>query len=364
MKKKKILHVLGGLDHGGAEAFIMNALRFIDHSKYEFGIATFMKPKNGEKFDFEDELKAMGVKLYHVADNRFKNPLKFEKDIADLIKNNGYETVHSHIDFMSALVLAGAKKGGAKKRIAHSHSINNMKINSKKMQLISGVLRRKLNRVATERVACGEDAGRFLFGPKQRFTVIHNGVDLERFRFNANTRHKMRVKCGFDDDEMILLNIGRLEEVKNHGKLIDIFGDYLRKNKNAHLVIIGNGSQREMIEEKIASERLDDYITLIPAQDKVELYYMMADVFVMPSLFEGIPNVGVEAQACGMKCLFSDRVPRETKILDSAEFIPLNGDWLSSIRRAENRNAAVKQPDMKAFDIKETVKLLEAVYDK
>lgn len=364
MKKQKILHVLGGLDHGGAEAFIMNALRFINRSKYEFGIATFMQPKNGEKFDFEDELKAMGVKLYHVADNRFKNPLKFENDIAKLVKENGYTTVHSHIDFMSALVLAGAKKGGATKRIAHSHSVNNMKINSKKMQLISGVLRRKLNRVATERIACGEDAGKFLFGPKQRFTVIHNGVDLERFRFNANTRHKMRVKCGFDDDEMILLNIGRLEEVKNHGKVIDIFGDYLRKNKKAHLIIIGNGSLKEMIEEKIASERLGDYVTLIPAQDKVELYYMMADVFVMPSLFEGIPNVGVEAQACGMKCLFSDKVPREVKILDSTEFIPLNGDWLGSIKRAENRNAAVKQPGVKAFDIKETVKALEAVYDK
>ena len=364
MKKQKILHILGGLDHGGAEAFIMNALRFIDRSKYEFGIATFMQPKNGEKFDFEDELKAMGVKLYHVADNRFKNPLKFENDIAKIVKDNRYEAVHSHIDFMSALVLAGAKKCGAKKRIAHSHSVNNMKINSKKMQLVSAVLRRKLNRVATERIACGEDAGKFLYGPKQKFEVIHNGVDLERFRFNGNTRHKMRVKCGFSDDDMILLNIGRIEKVKNQGKLIDIFGDYSRKNKNSHLIIIGSGSEEEMLKEKIASERLEDNVTLIPAQDKVELYYMMADVFVMPSLFEGIPNVGVEAQACGMKCLFSDKVPREIKILDSTEFIPLNGDWVSSIKRAENRNAAVRQPGMKAFDIKETVKLLEAVYDK
>ena len=364
MKKRKILHVLGGLDHGGAEAFIINALRFIDRSKYDFGIATFMTPKNGEKFDLEDELKEMGVKLYHVVDNRFKNPLKFESDIAKIVKDNRYDTVHSHIDFMSALVLTGAKKGGAKKRIAHSHSVSNMKLSSRRARLVSGFLRRKLNRVATDRIACGEDAGKFLYGPKQKFEVIHNGVDLERFRFNANTRHKMRVKCGFDDNDMILLNIGRLEAVKNHSHLIDIFGDYSRKNKNSHLIIIGSGSEEEMLKEKIASERLEDSITLIPAQNKVELYYMMADVFVMPSLFEGIPNVGVEAQACGMECLFSDKVPREIKILDSTEFIPLNGDWLSSIKRAENRNMAVKQPGMKAFDIKETVKLLEAVYDK
>ncbi len=364
MKKQKILHVLGGLDHGGAESFLMNALRFIDHSKYEFGIATFMQPKNGEKFDFEDELKKMGVKLYHVADNRFKNPLKFENDIAKIVKDNGYKTVHSHIDFMSALVLTGAKKGGATKRIAHSHSTNNMKINSKPMQVVSGVLRRKLNRVATDRVACGEDAGKFLFGAKQRFVVVHNGIDLERFRFNANTRHKMREQCGFNEDDMILLNVGRYEKVKNHEKLIDIFGDYSRKHKNAHLLIIGDGSLKEALEEKIASERLEKSVTLLPSQDKVERYFMMADVFVMPSLFEGIPNVGIEAQACGMKCLFSDKVPKEVKILDSTEFIPLNGDWLKAIKRAENRNMATKQPGMKAFNIKETVKILESVYDK
>jgi glycosyltransferase involved in cell wall biosynthesis len=224
---------------------------------------------------------------------------------------------------MSALVLTGAKKGGAAKRIAHSHSTNNMKINSKPMQVVSGVLRRKLNRVATDRVACGEDAGKFLFGAKQRFIVVHNGIDLERFRFNANTRHKMREQCGFNEDDMILLNVGRYEKVKNHEKLIDIFGDYSRKHKNAHLLIIGDGSLKEALEEKIASERLEKSVTLLPSQDKVERYFMMADVFVMPSLFEGIPNVGVEAQACGMKptaYLRNIAINGAVNVYDAAEF--------------------------------------------
>ncbi|MBP5634104.1 glycosyltransferase [Candidatus Saccharibacteria bacterium] len=362
--KKKILHILGGLDHGGAEAYLVNSLRNIDHSKYEFGVVTFMPPREGDKYAYEDELKAMGVKLYRVTDTRFKNPRKFEADIAKIVKDGNYGIVHSHIDFMSALSLTGAKKGGAKVRIAHSHNTNNTKINSKKMRLISAVLRKKLNRVATVRVACGEAAGEFLFGKGKPFTVIHNGIDLNRFRFNANTRHKMREKCGFDDDAIILLNIGRLEAQKNQEHLIDIFGDYSRKHKNAYLMILGDGSLRKTLEDKIAGERLGEKVLLMPPQSDTERYYAMADIFMLPSLFEGVPTVGIEAQASGLKCLFSDKVPAETKLIDSTEFIPLDGDWLGAMKPAEDRGAAVKDSRVKAYDIKETVKKLEEVYDK
>lgn len=361
---KKILHILGGLDRGGAESFLMNMFRNIDRSKYKFGVVTFMQPLDGDKFVFEDELREMGIKLYRVEDTRFKNPRKFEADIAKIVKDGGYDIVHSHIDFMSALSLTGAKKGGAKVRIAHSHSTNNSKINSKKMQLISAVLRKKLNGVATERVACGQAAGEFLFGKKQRFTVVPNGIELEKFRFNSNTRHKMREQCGFDDDAIILLHIGRLEAVKNQERLIDIFGDYSRKHKNAYLIIIGDGSLKKAIEDKIAGERLGEKVLLMPSQSGIERYYMMADIFLLPSLFEGVPNVGIEAQASGMKCLFSDKVPAETKLIDSTEFIPLDGDWLSAIKPVEDRGAAIKDPRMKEFDVKNTVKKLEAIYDK
>ncbi|MBR5419401.1 glycosyltransferase [Candidatus Saccharibacteria bacterium] len=361
---KKILHILGGLDHGGAESYLMNTLRNIDRSKYKFGIVTFMPPREGEKYAFEDELREMGVKLYRVADTRFRNPRKFEASIAAIVKDDGYEIVHSHIDFMSALSLAGAKKGGAKKLIAHSHNTNNSKINSKKMQLVSSVLRRKLNRLATERIACGQAAGEFLFGKGRDFTVIHNGIDLRQFRFDANKRHKMREKCGFDDDAVILLNVGRLEAQKNQEHLIDIFGDYSRKNKNAYLMILGDGSLEEALEDKIASERLGEKVLLMPAQSGIERYYMMADIFMLPSLFEGVPTVGIEAQACGMKCLFSDKVPVETKLIDSTEFIPLDGDWLSRIKPVEDRVGAVKDPRVIEYDIRNTVKKLEEVYDK
>jgi glycosyltransferase involved in cell wall biosynthesis len=360
----KILHIIGGLDRGGAESYLMNTLRNIDHAKYKFGVLCFLSPRNGEKYAYEDELKSLGVEIIRISDNRFRCPTKFISDIAEVVKKGGYDTVHSHIDFMSALSLAGARKGGAVKRIAHSHNTNNSKINSPAMRAISAALRRKLNREATVRLACGEDAGRFLYGPRQRFVVIHNGINLQTYRYNANTRQMMRAKLGIDEKAMVLLNIGRLEAQKNQEQLIDIFADYSRKHSDARLVIVGEGSLKEALEDKIASERLGKQVLLLPAQDGVERFYSMADVFILPSLFEGVPTVGIEAQASGLKCLFSDKVPAETKLLDSAEFLPLNGDWLSAIKPATDRGDAIKNKKVQEYDIKNTVKTLENIYDK
>lgn len=361
---KKVLHVIAGLDRGGAESYLMNSLRHINRKKYKFGVVTFLPPRDGKKFAHEDELEALGVKIYRIKDNRFRHPRKFEADIAKIVKEDGYDIVHSHIDFMSALSLTGAKKGGATKRIAHSHNTNNTKLQSKKMRLAAAVLRRKLNGVATVRLACGTEAGEFLYGKKQRFTVIHNGVDLEKFRFNGNTRRRMRQQCGFDENAVLLLDIARLEPQKNLERLVDIFGDYSRKHPEAYLLIIGDGSLKEDLEDKIASERLEGSVILMPPQNDIERFYTMCDVFLMPSLFEGVPTAGIEAQVSGMKCIFSDKVPQETKILDTTEFLPLDGDWLSAITCNKERNKAFRQPGMDGYDITKTVLKLEEVYDK
>ena len=364
MKKKKILHIIGGMDRGGAESYIMNTLRNIDREKYKFAILTFLPPRDGKKFVYEDELKELGVEILKVTDNRFRHPRKFIADVAKIVSDGKYDIVHSHIDFMSSLSLAGARKGGASRRIAHSHNTNNSKISSKKMKIAASLLRRKLNREATDRLACGQDAGEFLYGKRMRFTIIHNGIDIQKFRYNSNSRHAMREKLKIGDDATVLLNIGRFEAQKNQEYLVSIFADYVRKYKDAKLVIIGEGSLEENIRDKIASERLEDSVILLPAQDGMERYYSMADVFVLPSLFEGVPTVGIEAQASGLKCLFSTNVPEETKLLDSAEFLPLEENWTSHIVPAGKRADAVKNPAVLEYDIKSTVKALEKVYDK
>ena len=134
---KNVLHIVGGLDRGGAEAYIMNTLRNIDRKKYRFIIATFMAPSNGDKYAYQDELETLGVEIVRLRDTRFSNPRDFEKQIEILVRKRGINIVHSHIDFMSALTLAGAKRGGAEKLIAHSHSTNNTKMKSPIKKFIS-----------------------------------------------------------------------------------------------------------------------------------------------------------------------------------------------------------------------------------
>ena len=363
---KKILHIIGGLDRGGAESYIMNSLRNIDRKKYKFGILTFLAPRDGDKYVYEDELRELGVEIIRIADNRFRKPHKFINDVAKVVSEGKYDIVHSHIDFMSALSLAGARKGGAKQRIAHSHNTNNTKINSPAKRALCATLRKKLNHEATIRLACGEDAGRFLYGARQRFTVIHNGINLQDFRFNANVRQKMRAQYDITEDATVLLNIGRFEAQKNQEQLIDIFADYWRKHKDSKLVIVGEGSLKQALEDKIASERMGNEVLLLPAQDGVAKLYSMSDVFLLPSLFEGVPTVGIEAQVNGLKCLFSDKVPAETKLLDSAEFLSLEENWRDKIvpTPVKNRGDAVKEAKIQEYDIKNTVKTLEKVYDK
>lgn len=361
----KILHVIGGMDRGGAESYIMNSLRNIDREKYQCDILTFLAPRDGKKYVYEDELKTLGVKIIQIEDNRFKKPIKFIKDVEKVLREGGYDVIHSHIDFMSAITLRAARNAGVKKRISHSHNTNNSNLKKPLLKACSNVFRRQINREATMRLACGEDAGRFLYGAKQEFRVIHNGIDIQRFRYNSNTRKMMRAKLGIDDDAVVLLNVGRFEEQKNQEHLIDIFGDYVRKNKTAKLVIIGEGSLRQNLEDKIASERLEKSVMLLPAQDNMERFYSMADIFILPSLFEGVPTVGIEAQASGLKCLFSNNVPEETKLLDSAEFLPLEDNWTSKIIAvADKRGDAIKNAKVQEYAIENTVKALEKAYDE
>ena len=134
---KNVLHIVGGLDRGGAEAYIMNTLRNIDRKKYHFIIAAFMNPSDGNKYAYQDELDKLGIEIVRLRDTRFSNPRDFEKQIELLVRKRGIDIVHSHIDFMSALTLAGAKRGGAEKLIAHCHSTNNAKMKSPIKKFIS-----------------------------------------------------------------------------------------------------------------------------------------------------------------------------------------------------------------------------------
>lgn len=364
---KKILYVIGGLDRGGAESYLMNYLRKINHKKYQFIIATFMKPTSGNKYAYEDELTKMGVKIVRLRDTRFKKPWDFTKQIEDLVRSEKIDIIHSQIDFMSALTLPGAKRGGATNLISHSHNTYNSEFNSPVKNIASKILRRRLLKYAKVRLACGEEAGKYLYGKRAKFTVIPNGIDMESFKYDELARKKIRDDHKIPANATVLLNIGRLEKQKNQHFLLDVFKQYLSNNPNSYLFIIGDGSLRDSLLKKINDDHLSKKVFLLRALPNVRDYYMAADYFLLPSLYEGVPFVGIEAQASGLKCLFSDGTPEEAKILPTTEFLSLDYQkWAASINKPNTAKQRINFNHIETankYNINNSVKILEDIYD-
>ena len=364
---KKSLYILGGLDRGGAESYLMNSLRNMDRSKYSFIIATFMSPTDGKKYAYEDEVRKMGIKLIRLRDTRTSKPWDFVKQIETIVREENVDIVHSHIDFNSALTLSGGRRGGAKKLIAHSHNTNNVNLKSFKGRLAAKLMRRRLNRLADVRIACGEEAGKFLFG-RNRYTVISSGINLDTFKFNEQYRKELREKYKISKDTRVWLTVGRLEEVKNHDFLLSLLTNYRDQCPNTQLFIIGDGSLADQYKERIKQLKLAKQVHLLPSRADINKYYSMADVFMLPSFFEGVPTVGIEAQANGLKCLFSTNVPIQTKLLNTSEFLLLDHpqDWVKAaqeITPISARKNATKVAAVQEFNVKKLVKKLEEIYD-
>ncbi|MBQ1344444.1 glycosyltransferase, partial [Candidatus Saccharibacteria bacterium] len=367
---KNILYVVGGLDHGGAESFIMNTLRNIDHEKYNFVIATFLAPRNGKKYTYADELKKMNAKIIRLKDTRFTRPWNFIKQFKQICEEEQIDIIHSHIDFMSALPLLGAKRAGVKKRISHSHNTFNPRLNNLFGRVMYHFYRYCVRKVATKRLACGQAAGRFLYGRRTKFQIVHNGITLKNFYFKSSMRYKMRKELGLKANDNILLTTARFEKQKNQGFLIDVLN---LLDDNYKLVMVGDGSLRKGLEQKAKSYGLSSRVIFTGMRDDIENFYSLADYFVLPSHFEGFPTVCVEARTNGLKCIVSDKVSKEVGVLGDMEFLSINpvvspSIWASYI--TENLpNPISKRSDMKnnkkiqKFDIKETTKVLEAIYD-
>lgn len=223
---------------------------------------------------------------------------------------------------------AVAKKNGVKIRIAHSH-------NSQTDKTLKGRLKRLMmlpyKYISTHNWACATEAGKFLYGNKQ-FEVIPNAIDIKKFKFDQNIRNRLREELGFDNNDIVLGHIGRFNIQKNHDFLIDLMSKLKHKNNKFKLVLIGDGELKNEIKNKVIKKSLEKNIIFLGTKSNVCDYYNVMDMFLLPSLFEGLPVVGIEAQANGIKCLFSDVITKEVVLSDCIELLPLNIDiWLEKI---------------------------------
>lgn len=363
-KPVRVLHVFNFFNQGGIENFVMNVYRNIDRSKIQFDFAFPMNKKGY----FDDEAKALGGNIYFF-DSEKKSFWNYYRNLKRIIEEHGpYVAVHSHIYYFSGYVLYIAKKCGVKIRISHSHETQKGRKQTFIRKVYESVMRKMIKANATDWLCCSEKAGDYVFGKSIPYQVLYNGIDLNRFKFRQDCRDAIRKELGLQDKKVIL-NVGRFAEQKNHPFILKIFKHLLEVSENYRLVMIGGGPLEDPIREKCKEYGFYDKCTFLHNIQNTEDYYCAADAFILPSLYEGMGIVLIEAQATGLQTVISDKVTREVDVTDLTYYLSIDNtekEWASLIDNLMlnqyNRTRYTEKLLGSAFDIKRTVKDLSEIY--
>lgn len=329
----RILQVVNDMHRAGLETMLMNYYRKIDRNTIQFDFLTH-RP---EKSDYDDEIIGMGGKMYYAPRLYPYNYPAYFRYMKTFFENHPeYKIIHSHIDAMSYLPLLAAKKANIPIRIAHSH---NTSIDKDYKYILKQIFKSKIKDVANYYCACGDEAGKFLFGDKE-FTVIPNAIEANKFVYDTKIREKKQKE--FKINGIVIGHVGRLSYQKNHKFLIDIFREICKLRNDATLILIGCGEKENEIRQQVKEYNLSNKVLFLGKRDNVYEFYQMMDAFVMPSFFEGVPVTGIEAQFSGIPCFFSDKVPKEVDFTGNCTFLSLNESgkkWAMEIlKKCKNLN--------------------------
>lgn len=308
----RVLHSVSVMDRAGIETMLMNYYRHMDRDKIQFDFIT-SRNKSG---DYDDEIRRLGG---HITITPSLSPLhypeyqRFMQQI--LAQNPEIRILHTHNEAMGLYALNGAKSAGLKVRIAHAHCTQIVRDYKWPLKMFC---KQRLASSATDLWSCGRDAGIYFFGKKNwdaRGVIIHNAIETDTFRFDPVVRSQMRKRYGLSD-KIVLGHVGRFNIQKNHARLLTIFNAFLKLQPDSVLVLVGDGELKETIRQQALSLGIQDHILFAGLQSNVHDWYQMMDLFLLPSPAEGLPVVGVEAQASGLGCIFSTGVPEEAILSD------------------------------------------------
>lgn len=353
----RVLQCVNNMHRAGLETMLMNYYRNIDRTKIQFDFLTH-RP---ERSDYDDEIESLGGRIYRAPRLYPQNYPAYFAYMKQFFKEHPeYAIVHSHIDAMSYLPLLAAKRAGVPIRIAHSHSTS---IDLDLKYPLKQCFRLLLPTVATHHLACGHNAGKFLFCNKD-FQIIPNAIDAAQFRFCPKMREEKRKSLGLQE-KFVVGHVGRFSYPKNHKFLIEIFFEVLKRNENAVLMLVGTGENEQEIQMKVQTLGIADSVLFMGSRSDVNELYQAMDVFVMPSLFEGVPLVGIEAQFAGLSCVFSDKVPEEVAFSNFCRFVRLEDPaekWANMVIQWGDQNQRTSLTMDVRFDIEHAHTVLENYY--
>ena len=359
----RILHCTG-LDLGGAETTLMNYYRNIDKSKVQFD---FFVGSSDIKRHYEDEAISLGAKIYKYTYRwwRVNELIRFMMYFVGVFKNNReIKAIHIHHYIPTLVVPLLMLAYFARVPVRIVYSTAQMPKAGLKQKLF-----RPMVRVLSTHWLCGSmKAGISLFGEKYKDKLIISprARDIELFRYDLTQRNVMRNNLGISD-RFVLLHVGRLHEQKNHAFLFEILPEVLKKCPNLVLLVVGTGHLHEPLMKKVSELELSEVVHFLGTRNDVSDLMQAADIFLMPSLFEGLPGAAVEAQAAGLPCLLADTISKEAKIIKPVEFLPIDKSvdiWAERILAYQNyeRSSTTETLRQAGYDIRNASKNLEAFY--
>ena len=361
----RILQVVVNMNRGGAETLIMNLYRNIDRSKVQFD---FLTCKEGV---FDSEIINMGGKIHRIPYISDVGHIKYIKELNRFFATNpDYEVVHSHMDKMSGLILRAAKKAGVPVRISHSHNTQSEGgLTTKLYKWYAGEFI-KIN--ATNFFACSRQAAQWLFAEKSKLaTIVRNGIEQEQFLYSTQIRSQVRKELKINEETIVIGHVGRFCHQKNHTVLLEIFTRFNKLQKNSLLILVGDGPLFAEIKQKIRYLNLEGKVMLLGIRADISRLLQGFDIFLFPSLHEGLPVSLIEAQGAGLPCIISDRISKEVDMgLNLVEFVNLNeiSEWTNIINQKIAlkgiRESSLNSLSEKGYNIRDTANQIEDFYLK
>ena len=366
MEKKRVIFVTNMAQYGGIETYVMNLLRYLDTTNYQID---FIRTNDIEG-PFDNELKAIGCNFFcvpnpslHVMGSIKRHRKAFKKAI-----DSGSVPVafHFHACTTYACFDAWLAKHYVHNIIIHSHSSS---VDGLRRKVLHYLARRPLCKVATHRLACSRKAGIWMFGD-DNYELCPNGIDIERFQFNQVVRERIRKSLGIADKTYLIGTVGRLTEVKNQTFLLDVIERMRNEPIDYKLLIIGDGPLKKKLIDKCKYLGLEDRVLFIGSTHEVDKYYNAMDLFVMPSLYEGLPFVCVEAQVNNLPCVFSSGIDSAAVLTDSTVQIPIDKTdmWVASLvcmsKQKHDRAKQISQNIIEEWSIKRIATRISKLYER
>ena len=359
-----VLHVFGKLNRGGAESRVMDLYRNVDRTKVQFD---FMQHTT-RVCDFQPEIEQLGGKVYHVPPFRFWNYFSYCKAWKQFIREHPeIRIVHGHMTSTASIYLPIAHKKGVF-TIAHSR---NAGVDKGIKGKLTKFLRRNLKEKCDRCFACSKLAGEAVFGKEAmeqgNVTIIPNAIDAAGFTFDPEVRRQKREELHIRPEEFLIGEVGRFDPQKNQKYAVEILAECRKKNFPAKLILIGEGPLMETVRQQVEELKLQEYVIFTGLQKNVVPFYQAMDFFLLPSFYEGLPGVAVEAQASGLRGILSDAITTETAMTSLMEFRSVQeiaevwADRIMACGHYERQNTLV-QMQKAGFDVKSLAKQLQDFY--